>query len=106
MFRRNFIQRIALGAVSGVAATGAIEASESKTIAYRVKGFTCVTCAVGLETMLQREKGIAWAKASYPDATVIIKFDPNLVTENALKGFIAEMGFSVEEIRANSGRHG
>jgi len=56
--------------------------------------------------MLQREKGIAWAKASYPDATVIIKFDPNLVTENALKGFIAEMGFSVEEIRANSGRHG
>lgn len=97
MFRRNFIQRIALGAVGGVAATGAVEASENKTVTYRVKGFTCVTCAVGLETMLQREKGVTSVKASYPKANVIIRFDPELVTENSLKGFIAEMGFRVDE---------
>jgi copper chaperone CopZ len=99
MFRRAFIQRITLGGIGGVAATGAIEASEIRTITYRVKGFTCITCAVGLETMLQRKKGIISAEASYPTATAIIKFDPKLVSESSLKGFIAEMGFSVEEIR-------
>jgi Cu+-exporting ATPase len=66
-------------------------------VTYRVKGFTCVTCAVGLETMLQREKGIISAKASYPKASVIIRFDPELLSEGSLKGFIAEMGFRVEE---------
>jgi copper chaperone len=99
VFRRHFLQRIALAGAGGLAASGTIEASENKTVTYRVQGFTCVTCAVGLETMLQREKGIASAKASYPKATVIIQFDPKLVTESLLKGFIAEMGFHVEEAR-------
>jgi copper chaperone CopZ len=99
VFRRDFIQRLTVGGISGVAATGAIQASDLKIVTYRVKGFTCVTCAVGLETMLQREKGITSAKASYPKATVIIRFDPELVTENSLKGFISEMGFRVEEAR-------
>ena len=99
MFRRHFLQRITLAGAGGLAASGAIEASESKIVIYRVKGFTCVTCAVGLETILQREKGITSAKASYREATVIIRFDPELVTESSLKGFIAEMGFRVEETR-------
>jgi len=51
--------------------------------------------------MLQREKGITSVKASYPKATVIIRFDPELIAEKSLKGFIAEMGFSVEEIQSN-----
>lgn len=97
MFRRHFLQRITLAGAGSVAASGTIEASESRTVTYRVKGFTCVTCAVGLETMLQREKGIISAKASYPKASVIIRFDPELLSEGSLKGFIAEMGFRVEE---------
>ena len=96
MFRRDFIQRLTVGGIGGAAVTGAIRANDLKTITYRVKGFTCVTCAVGLETMLQREKGITSVKASYPKATVIIRFDPELIAENSLKEFIAEMGFSVE----------
>lgn len=100
MFRRAFIQRITLGGIGGVTAIGTVEGSEIRTIAYRVKGFTCVTCAVGLETMLQRERGIISAKASYPEATVIIRFDPELIAENSIKDFIAEMGFSVAEMRS------
>jgi copper chaperone CopZ len=98
MFRRSFIQRITLASASvGVAAVTTLQAGSSKTVTYRIKGFTCVTCAVGLDTMLQRQKGVVHSKSSYPDATTVIEFDPNLVTEKSLREFIGEMGFTAEE---------
>ena len=96
MFRRNFIQRMAVGGAGGLAAIGAAGAGKKKGVTYRVKGFSCITCAVGLEVMLRQKKGVAQVQASYPKATVFIEFDPGLITEASLRGFIAEMGFSVE----------
>lgn len=96
MFRRSFIRRITF-AGAGLATVGVADAGQNKTVIYRVKGFTCVTCAVGLETLLRREKGIARAEASYPDGMVRIEFNPASVTEQALKGFISDMGFTVAE---------
>jgi copper chaperone CopZ len=96
MIRRRFIELITLGTGS-LAAIGAIKATEKETVTYRVTGFTCITCAVGLESLLRQEKGVAWAKASYPDANVVIKFDPKEVTQDSLKTYIASMGFKAEE---------
>lgn len=95
MQRRHFVQLVTfaggLAAVEAAAHTG-----DTKTVAYRVRGFTCVTCAVGLETMLRQQKGVKWAKATYPDASVTIKYDSSAVTEPALRGFIADLGFTAE----------
>jgi copper chaperone CopZ len=91
------MQRITLAGAGGVASIGAKEAREIRTVVYRVRGFSCVTCAVGLEAMLRQQKGIARAKASYTEARAIIEFDPKLVTDNWLKAFIADLGFTVEE---------
>jgi copper chaperone CopZ len=89
MFRRSFIQRITCGmAASGYAAT-----HKSKTVTYRVEGFSCVTCAVGLDAMLREHKGIVRSKSSYPDGTAVIEFNPDLVTETQIKAFIKETGF-------------
>lgn len=96
MFRRSFIRRITFAGAAGLAIAAA---GQTRTVTYQVKGFTCVTCAVGLETLLRRQKGIARAEASYPSGIVRIDFDPALLTEKALKGFISEMGFSVDEGR-------
>lgn len=96
MLRRRFLQFVTAAGVSSVAAFEALEASEIKTVDYKVKGFTCITCAVGLETLLQQKKGVTWVKASYPDASVVIKYDPAKVTESDLKGYILEMGFTAE----------
>jgi copper chaperone CopZ len=97
MLRRKFIQLMTvIGAAGGLATLEAVDAGEARTISYRVKGFTCITCAVGLETLLRQQKGVVWAKASYPDATAIIRFKPSLVSESRLKQFIAEMGFVAE----------
>ncbi len=96
MLRRRFIQLMTAAGVSGVAALGTLEASDTRTITYKVKGFTCITCAVGLETLLLRQKGVVSAKASYPEASVVIKYVPATVTEDQLKAYIAEMGFTAE----------
>lgn len=97
MFRRKFIARLGLASASGLAAVGAAHAGQSRTVTYRVKGFSCITCAVGLDTLLCRQKGVVHSKSSYPDATAVIEFDPALVSEQSLKALISEMGFTAEE---------
>ena|SRR5579862_830580 len=95
MIRRQFIQLATLAGVSGLTALGAA-AGETRTVTYRIKGFSCITCAVGLDTMLSRHKGILRSKSTYPDGVAIIDFHPSMITEDSIKSFISEMGFTVE----------
>ena len=97
MFRRHFMQRITLTGAGGLAVIGTSEARANSTVTYGIKGFSCATCAVGLETMLQQQRGVARARASYPEAKVVIEFDSKSVTCNGLKEFVTEQGFTVEE---------
>jgi hypothetical protein len=39
---------------------------------------------------------VKWAKATYPNALVVIQYDPSSVTEAALRGYITELGFTAE----------
>jgi copper chaperone CopZ len=107
MIRRQFIKLATLTGATGIASIGAIEsmhdqpspvaAQEIKTVVWHVRGFTCVTCAVGLETLLRREKGVVAAKATYPQAIVTIDYDPGVVTQDALRSQISELGFTAED---------
>ena len=99
MIRRRFVQYVTALGAGGVAIIAGAKARTTKTVTYRVKGFSCVTCAVGLDTMLQKQKGISWSQSTYPDGIVKIQFDPQQVSEDALQGFIRETGFTVVEER-------
>lgn len=99
MFRRQFVQGMAALGTSSVATIAAADAKGTKTVTYVVKGFSCVTCAVGLDTMLQKQKGVSRSNSTYPDGIVKIQFDPQEVTEKSLKAFIGDMGFTVAEER-------
>jgi Cu+-exporting ATPase len=92
MFRRNFISRLALGSA---ATLGTVRAAGSKTVTYKIKGFTCVTCSVGLDTILQRQEGVIQSKSNFPDATTTIEYRLGQITEQAIKSLISEMGFEV-----------
>ena len=104
MNRRKFLSRV-MGATAGLSLTGAGTVAlhklanpgpaENQSVSYQVKGFSCVTCATGLEVMLMQQPGVVRAHASYPDTTVVIGFDQNIVSEQALREFIAGCGFSV-----------
>jgi anaerobic selenocysteine-containing dehydrogenase len=96
MFRRQFIQLATLAGAGGLSAIAAMAAAEKKTVTWRIQGFSCITCAVGLDVMLERQKGVVKAESSYQDAKTTIVFHPGLVTEAALQASIAEMGFRVE----------
>ena len=94
--RRRFLQQIAVGGTSGLAAIKAGEPSEGRTVTYKIDGFTCVTCALGLEVLLKRQKGVIRSKASYPEREAVITFDPGLTNEEAIQMAIQEAGFTVK----------
>ena len=61
----------------------------------KVKGFNCITCAMGREVMLRQQKGDRRAKASYSQKSVAIGFDGKVTSEKMLKEFIVDSGSSV-----------
>ncbi len=109
MIRRQFLKLATLSGATGLASFGAIEAlrdnpkdpsveaKEMLTVTWQVRGFTCVACAVGLETLLRRERGVIAANATYPQGMVTIQYLPELVNENTLRSAIAELGFTAEK---------
>jgi anaerobic selenocysteine-containing dehydrogenase len=98
MDRRNFLCKLtATGtAAAAVAAQAApLKPTETRVITWQVKGFTCITCSVGLEVMLRGLNGVTRASASYPANNVVIGFDEHVTNEKTLKDFITVCGFTV-----------
>ncbi len=89
MMRRKFIQGIACGVGAAEAA-----ASAHRIVTYKIEGFSCVTCAVGLDAMLKDQKGIIRCKSSYANRTSVIEYNPDLINEQQIKAFIQELGFT------------
>jgi Cu+-exporting ATPase len=100
MVRRKFIQGIACG-LGAVEAAGA---GKTNTVTFRIEGFTCVTCAVGLDALLKVERGIVRCKSSYPDRTSVVEYRPELVSEAQIKAFIQEFGFKAVDMAARAKR--
>ena len=101
MFRRDFINRLTAVGAMGAAAVASAGAEEASSVSFRVKGFTCITCAVGLEVVLAKQRGVLQAKASYEEKKVDIRFDEKQTSPEALREFINRTtGFTVEEIKA------
>ena len=93
MIRRRFLGLATLAGVAGLVTMEGMDLTEQKTVTFRITGFTCVTCAVGLETLLQKERGVIRAKATYPDSTATITYHPRLTSESSLAEFIESTGF-------------
>ena len=100
MFRRRFLQFLAFSG-AGVLAYDASGKGLAKTIIYQVKGFSCITCAVGLDTMLTKKKGILFSRSTYPEGNVTVTFDSEATNDASIRAFIAEMGFVVESGRTS-----
>jgi len=95
VFRRRFLQTVGFS-TSAAVLTAKPNNEGKQTVAWRVAGFTCVTCAVGLETLLKRQPGVVEVHAKYPEGTVRIEYDAAKLSARELKEAIEEMGFRVE----------
>jgi copper chaperone CopZ len=96
MIRRQFLQFVTMASVGTLAPLEGVAAGASNTVTYLVKGFSCITCATGLDTMLGQQKGVISSKSTYPDGKVTVGFNPNQITEQAIITFITSLGFTVE----------
>jgi copper chaperone CopZ len=97
MIRRRFLGLATLAGVGGLVTMEGMDLAAQKTVTFRIAGFTCITCAVGLETLLQKEKGVVRVKASYPDNTATITYHPGLTSEASLVEFIETTGFKASK---------
>lgn len=97
MIRRKFLGMMAL-AGAGVVAMEGMDLAEQKTVTFRITGFTCITCSVGLETLFEKERGVIRVKASYPESKAVITYDPKLTSEGTLVNFIEEAGFKATKV--------
>ncbi len=94
MIRRRFLGLMTLTGVSSVAALSAKSFAEKTTVIYKVQGFTCITCATGLETLLQREKGVLTVRASYPESLATVTYDARSISQAEILKAIESMGFT------------
>jgi copper chaperone CopZ len=97
MIRRKFLGMMTLTG-AGVIAMEAMGLTEQKSVTFRISGFTCITCAVGLETLLEKERGVTRVKASYPESKAVITYLPKLTSEATLVDFIEEAGFKATKV--------
>jgi copper chaperone len=97
MLRRKFFKVMTIATTGALAPIEAIPATPKKIVTYHVRGFSCITCATGLDTMLRQQKGITSSSSTYPSGVATIGFDPDQITETEIKDFIASLGFSIDE---------
>lgn len=96
MMRRHFIHLLTLAGAGSFDAVSTAAKSQQLTTVYRVSGFSCITCAIGLDVMMERQKGVVWSKSSYQEAQTTIHYHLDLVDDQALRNAIADMGFIAE----------
>jgi copper chaperone CopZ len=97
MFRRNFFKLVTSATTGAMTPLEIMSAGARETVTYHVRGFSCVTCATGLDTMLRQQKGITSSTSTYPDGVATIGYDLEQTTERNIKEFIATLGFTVED---------
>jgi len=100
MFRRRFLQFVPLATAAILTPLKAAAKGKDKDqiVTFRVKGFSCITCATGLDTMLAQQKGVTSSKSTYPEGIVRVAFDPEEISTKRIASFITELGFTVETV--------
>jgi len=94
MFRRRFLQLMTLAGAGTL--TPAANATQTQTAVFKIKGFSCITCAVGLDVMLRRNKGVLRSHSTYPEAITTVEYEPKVIATATIQSLIAEMGFTAE----------
>ena len=67
----------------------------SSRVSFRVIGMTCASCARSLETLLSPSNGINSVSVNYPNQSIIIDFNEEIVTVDILKSKAREFGYQL-----------
>ena len=96
MDRRNFIGAVAVAGSASMGMAAASEAAkEDANLVLTVQNFSCVTCAIGLEAVLQKNPAIASAKAEYRTGKVRVGYDSRKITVAGIRDIITDTGLKL-----------
>ncbi|PQJ73206.1 heavy metal translocating P-type ATPase [Polaribacter butkevichii] len=62
---------------------------------YKVAGMTCASCAISIETYLKPQKGILEVAVNYPNQSVTISYDENIIPLETIGNKVKEIGFKL-----------
>lgn len=62
---------------------------------FPVNGMTCSACAVSVESILKTQNGVFSASVNYADNTVMVEFNPGLVSANQMKEAVQSVGYDL-----------
>lgn len=80
---------------AGQQAAISIQQTERSNIDLPVKGMTCTSCEMHIESSLKKLPGVFSVKASYSAASAMIEYDPKKVTRQQLVSAINQTGYTV-----------
>lgn len=70
-------------------------AVNEKRITLEVEGIVCAGCATDTETVLRQTNGIFAADVRYADGRIIIGYDPNEISRDAVIEKVKGLGFKI-----------
>jgi Cu+-exporting ATPase len=62
-------------------------------VIFDIAGMRCGACAVGIELMLGKKKGIKNAKVSLDERTAVVEYDPVMATTSDIVKAVNELGY-------------
>ncbi|MCB0845446.1 MAG: heavy metal translocating P-type ATPase, partial [Bacteroidetes bacterium] len=69
--------------------------SQKVSESYGVSGMTCASCAISLETHLKNIEGIENVSVNYPNQSVSLSFNPDIVSLEVLQNKSHEIGYDI-----------
>lgn len=64
-----------------------------KKVTLDIAGMRCGACAVGLELVLARKKGIKSAKVSLNERMAVVEYDPVIVGLSDISKAVSDLGY-------------
>lgn len=64
-----------------------------KKVIFDIAGMRCGACAVGIELMLDKKKGIKSAKVSLNERMAVVEYDPAIVAASDIAEAVSNLGY-------------
>ena len=62
-------------------------------VIFDIAGLRCGACAVGIELVLAKKKGIKSAKVSLNERMAVVEYDPAIVTPSEIAKVVNDLGY-------------
>ena len=70
----------------------------TRKVTLKIKGMECPNCAMNLERIEGKLKGVLFAEASYRKEQLVLEYDETIVDMNLIRAEISRLGYEVAGI--------